>query len=334
MKKMKSTTEVSFIRRSLCGLIREYIKQNIGIIVALFVLILVVSLSAPSFLTKANMLNLLRANAVNAIICCGMLMAVLMGEIDISVGSTVGLSGVIGAYLITNASFPVWLTLLCCILTGLAVGVINGISVSYFGIPAFVASLATMSIGRGLTAIVCGGISIRIRNDIYSRISSANIGGLSMIIIYALVIIFLTWTLLNRTRFGYYIYAIGGNKLAAQYSGINTKLYNLIPYLLIGMFSALGGIIWSSRLGSAAATLGQGFEMDAIAAVVIGGVSMSGGVGTVGGMVIGVLIVGVITNGLNLMSINPFWQEVFKGIIILAAVIVDMLRKRKMMNEK
>ena len=321
MGKMKSIARLSVIR--------EYIKRNIGIIIALFVLMMIVSLSAPSFLTKANLLNLLRANSVNAIICCGMLMVVLMGEIDISVGSTVGLSGVIGAYLITNAGFPVWLTLICCLMVGLVLGVVNGISVSYFGIPAFVASLATMSIGRGLTAIVCGGISIRIRNDIYSSITSTNIGGLSMIIIYALAIIFLTWMLLNQTRFGYYIYAIGGNRVAAQYSGVNTKMYNLIPYLLIGMFSAFGGIIWSSRLGSAAATLGQGFELDAIAAVVIGGVSMSGGVGTVGGMVIGVLIIGVITNGLNLMNINPFWQEVFKGIIILTAVIVDMLRKRK-----
>jgi ribose transport system permease protein len=256
-------------------------------------------------------------------------MAVLMGQIDISVGSTVGLSGVIGAYLITNLGFPVWLTLLFCLIVGLVIGAINGVSISYFGIPAFVATLATMTIGRGLTAIVCGGISIRIRNDFYSGISLTNISGLSIIIIYALAIIFFTWVLLNQTRFGYYIYAIGGNKTASQYSGVNTRLYNAIPYLLIGMFSAFGGIIWSSRLGSAAATLGQGFELDAIAAVVIGGTSMAGGVGTVGGMVIGVLIIGIITNGLNLMNINPFWQEVLKGVIILTAVIVDMTRKRK-----
>ena len=321
MRKIKSKIGFSFIQ--------EYIKRNIGIIIALFVLMLIVSFSTPSFLTKANLLNLLRANSVNAIICCGMLMAILMGQIDISVGSTVGLSSVIAAYLITNAGFPIWLTLACCLLVGLTIGAINGISISYFGIPAFVATLATMSIGRGLTAIVCGGISIRIRNDFYAGITLTNIGGLSIIIIYAVLVIFFTWILLNQTRFGYYIYAIGGNKLASQYSGVNTRLYNMIPYLLIGMFSAFGGIIWSSRLGSAAATLGQGFELDAIAAVVIGGTSMSGGAGTVGGMVIGVLIIGVITNGLNLMSINPFWQEVLKGVIILTAVIVDMLRKRR-----
>ncbi len=143
------------------------------------------------------------------------------------------------------------------------------------------------------------------------------------------MILVFTWFLLNRTRFGYYIYAIGGNKLAAQYSGVNVKKYNMLPYVLIGLFCGLSGLIWSARLGSAAATLGSGFEMDAIAAVVIGGTSMSGGVGTVGGTFIGVLIIGVITNGLNLMGINSFWQEVFKGIIILVAVVIDVVRKTK-----
>lgn len=189
-----------------------------------------------------------------------------------------------------------------------------------------------MSIGRGLTEILSGGVSIRIRNDFYTAIGLSSIGDLSIIVVYAALFILLTWVLLNKTRFGYYLYAIGGNKLASDYSGVNTKLYNMIPYVLIGVLSSIGGIIWSSRLGSAAATLGSGFEMDAIAAVVIGGTSMSGGVGTVGGTVIGILIIGVITNGLNLMGINSFWQDVFKGLIILTAVIVDVLRKRRTLD--
>ncbi|MDD3212177.1 MAG: ABC transporter permease [Eubacteriales bacterium] len=309
--------------------LQGYFRRNLGTIVALLMLMLVVSLFTPKFLTSANMLNLLKSNSVNAIICCGMLMAILMGQIDISVGSTVGLSGVIGAYMITNVGAPVWVTVLCCLLVGVAIGLINGISVAYFNIPAFVATLATMSIGRGLTEIISGGVSIRIRNDLYTSIGLSSVGDLSVIVLYAVAFILITWVLLNRTRFGYYVYAIGGNKLASEYSGVNTKLFNMLPYVLIGVFSSVGGIIWSSRLGSAAATLGSGFEMDAIAAVVIGGTSMSGGVGTVGGTVIGILIIGVITNGLNLMGINSFWQDVFKGIIILAAVIMDMLRKRK-----
>lgn len=309
--------------------VRNYFRRNIGTLVGLILLSLSVSLFTNKFLTVSNLLNLLRSNSVNAIISCGMLLAILMGQIDISVGSTVGLSSVVGAYLLTNLGFPVWLTIICCLLIGGLMGLINGLSISYLDIPAFVATLATMSIGRGLTEIISGGISIRIRNDAYTSLALKSFNGLSIIVIYAAVILLFTWFLLNRTRFGYYIYAIGGNKTAANYSGINTKFYNMLPYVLVGVFSSVGGIIWSARLGSAAATLGSGFEMDAIAAVVIGGTSMSGGVGSVGGTLIGILIMGVITNGLNLMSINAFWQDVFKGIIILVAVVIDVLRKRK-----
>lgn len=306
-----------------------FFKRNIGTIIGLILLIIVVTISTPRFLTTSNILNLLKSNSVNAIISCGMLMAILMGEIDISVGSTVGLSGIIGAYMMTNMGLPVGSTICICLMVGALVGIVNGIAISYLKVPAFVATLATQSIGRGLTEIISGGVTIRVRDDSYTAIGNTSIGGISVIIIYAAVILVFTWFLLNRTRFGYYIYAIGGNKLAAQYSGVNVKKYNMLPYVLIGLFCGLSGLIWSARLGSAAATLGSGFEMDAIAAVVIGGTSMSGGVGTVGGTFIGVLIIGVITNGLNLMGINSFWQEVFKGIIILVAVVIDVVRKTK-----
>lgn len=306
-----------------------FFKRNIGTIIGLILLVVVISISTPRFLTGSNILNLLKSNSVNAIISCGMLMAILMGEIDISVGSTVGLTGIIGAYMITNAGFPVVPTVFICLGVGALVGVINGVAIAYFKVPAFVATLATQSIGRGLTEIISGGVTIRVRNSAYTSIGNASIGAVSIIIVYAAVVIVFTWFLLNRTRCGYYIYALGGNKMAAQYSGVNVKKYNMIPYILIGLFCGLGGLIWSARLGSAAATLGNGFEMDAIAAVVIGGTSMSGGVGTVGGTFIGILIIGVITNGLNLMGINSFWQGVFKGIIILAAVIIDVIRKTK-----
>lgn len=306
-----------------------FFKRNIGTIIGLILLIIVVTISTPRFLTTSNILNLLKSNSVNAIISCGMLMAILMGEIDISVGSTVGLSGIIGAYIMTNMGLPVGPTICICLMVGALVGIVNGIAISYLKVPAFVATLATQSIGRGLTEIISGGVTIRVRDDSYTAIGNTSIGGISVIIIYAAVILVFTWFLLNRTRFGYYIYAIGGNKLAAQYSGVNVKKYNMLPYVLIGLFCGLSGLIWSARLGSAAATLGSGFEMDAIAAVVIGGTSMSGGVGTVGGTFIGVLIIGVITNGLNLMGINSFWQEVFKGIIILVAVVIDVVRKTK-----
>lgn len=307
----------------------SYFKRNIGTIIGLLVLIVVVSVATPKFMTQSNMLNLFKANSVNAIISCGMLMAILMGEIDISVGSIVGLSGVVAAYTITNLKVPLFLVIPLTILVGGVVGLVNGFFISYLEVPAFVATLATQCIGRGLTEILTNGVTIRIRNDVYTGLGNSTIGPISITIFYAVAILIFTWFLLNRTRFGYYIYALGGNKVAAQYSGVNVRKFNMLPYVLIGLFSGLGGMIWSARLGSAAAMLGSGFEMDAIAAVVIGGTSMSGGVGTVGGTFIGILIIGVITNGLNLMGINAFWQDVFKGLIIMAAVVFDVMRKRK-----
>lgn len=309
------------------GGVTAYFKRNMGTILGLLVLIVIVSLSTPKFMTSSNILNLLKSNSVNAIISCGMLMAILMGEIDISVGSTVGLSGVIGAYMITNMGISAPVTFFCCLLVGVIIGIINGVAISYLKVPAFVSTLATQSIGRGLTEIISNGITIRVTDESYVKIGTASVGGISVIIIYAALILLLTWVMLNKTRFGYYIYALGGNKMAAQYSGVNVKLINMFPYVFIGLLCGLGGIIWCARLGSAAATLGSGFEMDAIASVVIGGTSMSGGVGTVGGTFIGLLIIGVITNGLNLMGINSFWQGVLKGVIILAAVILDVARK-------
>ena len=307
----------------------SYFKRNIGTLIGLAVLIIIVSIATPKFLTQSNILNVFKANSVNAIISCGMLMAILMGEIDISVGSTVGLSAVIAATTLTKFGLPIPVVVLCTILTGALVGVINGFSIAYLKVPAFVATLATQCIGRGLTEILTGGVTIRIRDDVYTSLGNKAFAGVSITILYAAVILLITWFLLNRTRFGYYIYALGGNKVAAQYSGVNVKFFNMMPYVLIGVFSGLGGMIWSARLGSAAAMLGSGFEMDAIAAVVIGGTSMSGGVGTVGGTLIGVLIMGVITNGLNLIGINSFWQDVLKGVIIMAAVIFDVMRKTK-----
>lgn len=318
-------TDRNYLKESIKG----YFKRNLGTIIGLILLCLIASVFTNKFLTTSNLLNLLKSNSVNAIICCGMLMAILLGQIDISVGSTVGLSGVIGAYLITNLNMPVWVTVICCIGVGCLIGLVNGITVSFFGIPAFVATLATMSIGRGFTQIISGGVSIRIRNDAYTAIGTSSIGGLSIIALYAAAALIITWIILNKTKIGYYIYAIGGNRTAAKYSGINEKVYNMLPYVYIGALCGLGGLIWSARLGSAAATLGDGFEMDAISAVVIGGTSMSGGVGTVGGTFIGILIIGVLNNGLNLMGINSFWQDVFKGIIILVAVIIDVIRKSK-----
>ncbi|GAA0793752.1 ribose ABC transporter permease [Faecalicatena orotica] len=307
----------------------NYFRRNLGSLIGLAALSIIIGVIAPKLFSGTNLLNLLKSNSVNAIISCAMLMAILLGEIDISVGSTVGLAGVVSASLITDFGMPVGVAVLVSLLVGVVIGIINGMSIAYFKVPAFIATLATQCIGRGLTQVISGGISIRVRNDAFSNIAMTNIGGVSVIIIYAVIFLLITWLLLNKTKFGYYIYAIGGNRQAAEYSGINVKLFNALPYVFSGIACAFCGILWTARLGSAAAMLGNGFELDAISAVVIGGTSMSGGVGTVGGTVLGILIIGVLQNGLNLMGVNSFWQYVCKGIIILLAVIIDVIRKSK-----
>lgn len=307
----------------------SYIRRNLGSLIGLAALAIIIGVITPKLFSGANLLNLFKSNSVNAIISCAMLLAILLGEIDISVGSTVGLAGVVSAALITNYEMPVAAAVLISLLVGVVIGIINGVSIAYFKVPAFIATLATQCIGRGLTQVISGGISIRVRNDGFSQIAMANIGNVSIIILYAAAFLLITWILLNKTKFGYYIYAIGGNRMAAEYSGINVKLFNALPYVFSGVACAFCGVLWTARLGSAAAMLGNGFELDAISAVVIGGTSMSGGVGTVGGTVLGIMIIGVLQNGLNLMGVNSFWQYVCKGIIILLAVIIDVIRKSK-----
>lgn len=321
-----------------------YFKRNTGIIIGLVLLTALFSIFTENFLTVSNVLTMLQNNAVNAIICCGMLLAIMMGDIDISVGSTVGLTAMVAAYLITNMGWSFLPALLVSILVGLLIGVINGYLIAYLNIPAFVATLATQSIARGFCKILSDGISIRIRNEAYNAIAgfkfvipgtealSANGRvpiSISITIVYAIILLLLTWFLLNRTKFGYYIYAIGGNETAAKYSGINTRIYKLLPYVYIGFLCSIGGTIWASKLQGVQSTLGQAYEMDAISAVVIGGTSMSGGSGTVGGTIIGILIIAVLANGLNVMGVDAFWQEVFKGVIIIIAVVIDVLRKTK-----
>ena len=269
----------------------DFFKRNIGTIIGLLLLAVVISVSTPRFLTGSNLLNLLKSNSVNAIISCGMLMAILMGEIDISVGSTVGLTGIIGAYMMTNAGLPVPVTVLICLGVGALVGIVNGVAISYLKVPALWQLWRPRASAEDLRKLFPAALPSACATML-TRQSETRRSAEFPLSLYTRLWSGVYLVLLNRTRCGYYIYALGGNKMAAQYSGVNVRKYNMIPYILIGLFCGLGGLIWSSRLGSAAATLGNGFEMDAIAAVVIGGTSMSGGVGTVGGTFIGILIIG------------------------------------------
>lgn len=306
-----------------------FLNNNMGPFLGLVLLCILIQIATPKFMTGSNLSNVLKSNTVNALISCGMLLCILLGGIDISVGSIVGLSGVISAWLMTETGISAPIAFVLAILVGVLIGFINGICVSYLSVPAFIATLATQCVGRGFTQIISGGISIRVRNEEFQMIAKTDFGPVSIIIVYAVVCLAVTWIILNKTRIGYNLYAIGGNAQAAEFSGINVKKYTVFPYVFSGIVCAFCGILWTARLGSANATLGNSFELDAISAVVIGGTSMSGGIGTVGGTFLGIMIIAVLQNGLNLMGVNSFWQFVAKGIIILLAVIIDVLRKRK-----
>lgn len=316
-------------RNAVARITVGYLKNNLGPLVGLILMCVIVTMLTPKFLTGSNILNLLKANSVNAILSCALTMAILLGQIDISVGSTVGLSGMVSAILITNYEIPIIPTITICLLIGMIIGAFNGFCIAYIDVPPFITTLVTQCIGRGLAQVICDGNPVRVRNDMFSSIGTATIGnGVSIITIYAVVCLMLTTVFLYKTKMGSYIYAVGGNVVAAKYSGINVKLVMMTPYIIGGVLAAFCGIVWVARLGSATPTLGQNFELDAIAATALGGASMSGGTANIGGTILGVFMIGVIQNGLNLLGVNSFWQYVAKGIIIIIAVVIDILRKK------
>lgn len=320
MEKLKKMPIIGFTVR--------FIGKNLGQVVGLLLMCIIVSLLTPKFLTASNILNVLKGNAVNGMLSCVLSMVILLGFIDISVGSTVGLAGIVSATLITNHGWPVVPTILVCLMIGLVMGCFNGVCVAKVGVPAFIATLVTQCIGRGLAQVICNGNPVRVRNEAFTTIGTTMIGGkLSIIVIYAAIVFILTGIILYRTRLGAYMYAVGGNRLASDYSGIDSQKVILFPYLFGGLVAAFCGIVWAARLGSATPTLGENFELDAIAATALGGASMSGGSLSLGGTLLGVFMIGVIQNGLNLLGVNSFWQYVAKGIIIIIAVVIDIVRK-------
>ena len=314
----------------LIGFVARFIKRNLGQAVGLLLMCLIVALLTPKFLTVSNVFNILKSNSVNAMLSCALSLVILLGFIDISVGSTVGLAGIVSATLITNFGWPILPTVLACLAIGLLIGAFNGACVAHIGVPAFIATLVTQCIGRGLAQVICDGNPIRVRSDAFSVIGATTFkGGLSIIVFYAAAVFIITGIILYRTRLGAYLYAVGGNRTAANYSAIDSRKVIMFAYLFGGLIAAFCGIVWASRLGSATPTLGDGFELDAIAATALGGASMSGGSLSLGGTLLGVFMIGVIQNGLNLLGVNSFWQYVAKGVIIIIAVVIDIFRKAR-----
>jgi len=308
---------------------KRYFKENLGILIGFGVMCVALSIATDSFLTQKNLLNVLRQIASNANLAFGMTFAIILGGIDLSVGSILAFSGTLAAGLITNSGLPVLAAVLIGLTSGTLMGAVNGTMIAKTGMPPFIVTLAMMQIARGATYVYTGGQPIRTMVDSFEVIGTGYLGPIPLPVIYMIVFFAFTAILLGRTKFGRYVYAIGGNDKAAQFSGIQIGKIKILVYTLIGFLSAFTGIMLCARMASGQPTAGDGAEMDAIAAVVLGGTSMQGGVGKLGGTLIGVLIIGVMNNGLNLLRINSFWQLIAKGLVILLAVYIDMLKKRR-----
>jgi ribose transport system permease protein len=306
--------------------LRRILLDN-GALTALVVLLVAMSLLSGDFLTTQNLLNVGVQAAVTAILAFGVTFVIVSAGIDLSVGSVAALSATVLAWTATSEGVPVWLAVVLAVATGAACGLVNGALVSYGKLPPFIATLAMLSIGRGLSLVISQGSPIAFPESV-SGLGDTLGGWLPVPVLVMIAMGLLTALILGRTYIGRSMYAIGGNEEAARLSGLRVKRQKLVIYALSGLFAAVAGVVLASRLASAQPQAAQGYELDAIAAVVIGGASLAGGVGKASGTLIGALILAVLRNGLNLLSVSAFWQQVVIGVVIALAVLLDTLRRR------
>ena len=297
-------------------------------VIALIILMAVITIINSNFLTANNLLNLLLQVTSNALIAFGMTFVILTGGIDLSVGSILALSSALTAGLL-GSGMPVTLAILISLILGCILGMINGLLISYGKLAPFIVTLATMTIFRGATLVYTNGNPItKGLSDtfLFQFLGQGYIVGIPFPVIIMFIVFIVLYVLLHKTAFGKSVYAIGGNEKAAFISGVKLNKVKIIIYSISGIMASISGLIITSRLSSAQPTAGASYEMDAIAAVVLGGTSLSGGKGRILGTLIGALIIGVLNNGLNIIGVSAFWQQVVKGVVILIAVLIDRFK--------
>lgn len=328
MEKNALYKKSGILHRGGRGILR-FFADNLGTIIALVVISAVLALLKPVFLSEDNLFTVLRQVSTNAYLALGMTLVIIIGGIDLSVGAIVALVGTVSVGLVANAGVPPVLAILMGMALGTAVGVFNGVVIACTRIPAFIVTMAVMNICRGAVNVYTNGRSIRMPEEGFTGLGTGYLGPIPLPVIYMVAFIVIVTLVLNRSKFGTYVYALGGNRDAAHFSGIPNTKVEISVYAISGFMAAFSGIVLAARMSSGQPSVAEGFELDAIAASVLGGVSMSGGVGKIGGTIIGVLIIGVINNGLTLLNVNSFWQLIIKGVVILIAVYADMLKKQK-----
>lgn len=297
-------------------------------------LCLILFIATPNFLVSRNLINVLRQISINGVLSLGMTFVILTGGIDLSVGSILAFSGVVAASMASSTDggsiHSVPFIVMLAILSGVLLGSINGFFVSFLRIPAFVVTLGMLSMARGLTYIYSDGVPIPQLSESFLMIGQGTILRIPFPVIILLFVFLILYFFLYHTRYGRYVYSVGGNEKSAWVSGVNVKAVVFSVYVISGIMAALGGIIITARTTAGLPQAGQAYELDAIAAVVIGGTNLKGGRGTLMGTIFGVLIIGVINNGLNLLGVSSYYQQVIKGAIIITAVMFDSFRNKSM----
>jgi ribose/xylose/arabinose/galactoside ABC-type transport system permease subunit len=303
--------------------------RRFGTLIGLLLLCAVLWALTPHFLTVSNLLNVAQQTAINAIVAAGMTFVIISGGIDLSVGSIVALSGVVLGSLLHLDQGSVALALLAALAAGTACGLLNGVLISVGRLPAFIATLGMMSVARGAALVYTEGRPVSGFDEGFRWIATGNIGFVPAPVVLMLAVYALAHLVLTRTTFGRYVYAIGGNEEATRLSGVAVQFHKTAIYGVSGLLSAVAAIALTARLNSAQPIAGMMYELDAIAAVVIGGTSLMGGEGSLGGTLVGALIMGVLRNGLNLLGVSSFLQQIVIGGVIVGAVLVDTILKRQ-----
>ena len=315
-------------RSHASGAFNRALKHYGGIVVGLIVLCGFFWALSPNFMSVNNLLNIVMQVSIIAILGFGMTYVLLLGDIDLSVGATMALVGTVCAFALEHGASP-FLAVLAAMGTGLVLGAINGSLSALLTIPSFIVTVATMGVFRGFAYLTSNGVPISIDNDAFAFLGNGAVLGIPLPIWILAVLLLLNHFVLSRTVFGRKAYLAGGNREAALYSGIDVNRLRIMIFMISGLLASIGGVLMTSRLYSAQPNAGIGYELDAIAAAVLGGTSLSGGYGTITGTLIGALIIGVINNGMNLLSVPYFYQLIVKGIVILVAVCIDVQTKKR-----
>lgn len=311
------------------GLIKKYIgSDKMGLIFALIVMVIIFTILSPYYFTSKNFMNILVASSLIGLAAIGQSYLVICGQIDLSPGAVAGFSGVLAAMLLQRG-IGTLLTLIIVVLIGIFIGFVNSLIVNKLKIAPFIATLATMQAIRGLAYIICDGKPIYIQNKSYLGIGKDRLLGIPIPVIILILAFAVFIVILSKTRFGRNLYIVGGNAVAARLAGINSNRVIAKAFMITSGLSALGGAILASRMNSGQPSACEGLEMSAVTAVVLGGIAFTGGIGTLGGTVIGVLILQGFNNGLLIMNVPQFWQYVASGLLLVAALSFDYLRSKK-----